>query len=406
LDPKQVFFIPGNHDAFNVKGSRWRILWRQRSLDNFYDTFPNTVYNTLGKENDACRYFWLDRDGVQLYLCLVDSSYLGDSSGLANFNRPACGRWLREQARRILIWYENGISGKLQMPDESGLIPAQQFRGALKILMMHHYLFKPPIKRKIFDPFLRIINNTVAVKKNILLADFDSMLCGHKHVVWTDNRTYAQHLDKRATNRILFTAFKRQFGITSSPLLSDTMGRRINRALSTFILMLARKFRSEQNEDIQNEDIPNLIERYLHDIPEFERQLKELCTDTNPDFEDLEQYELDEIVAKLSELTQSQRIDLARVAAKQLRDCKSALGSREFLHIMSGSSGKKTCESDHRAVNLYEIVRNNSQIDVTVNQFLWGGDTTQSSSEPWIFRNTGLNAKMTYEFKDSRRIPS
>lgn len=187
LQPNNVFLIPGNHDAFNVSIPKSPLLLRQQSLENYYREFPSQKYQTISQDDFGCRYFWIDHNKTPMFLCLVDSSYLGDPSkktpGIANIDRIACGRWLREQARTILAWYDRGIAGRLPSLNTKGQIPASDFRRATKVLLMHHYLFEPKEGRHpIKDYYLRIKNKKEIIG-NVLMADFDLMLCGHKHVL-------------------------------------------------------------------------------------------------------------------------------------------------------------------------------------------------------------------------------
>ena len=402
LRPNQLFFVPGNHDAFNVSGPMPRLLLRQRSLQNFRSEFPHTSYLTLGEDEYGCRYFWLSGSGVDIFLCVVDSSYLGDpsagSSGVANIDRVACGKWLREQARSVLVWYDSGIAGKLQLPDGTGLIPAAAFRRSLKILMMHHYLLEPPVGRRRVRDFALRIKNKDEVLHNILMADFDLMLCGHKHVLWADDRTYAQHLDPRATNRLLLTIFKRQLGLRSTPMVTDRRGRMLKRAVLNGVFMLGSWFRAEGKDGI-----PDLVERHLHDVGEFEKRLKEMCTDNNPQFEELDSAEIDGIIAALQALSRPDRTELSRVATKQLREFKRTLGVRKFLHLMSGSSAKRTVRPDSRALNIYDIRGDRDQIEVRYRRFVWGPDPANPSLSQWTFRLFEEGGERVFHFAHSRR---
>lgn len=405
LKTEQVFFVPGNHDAFNVLGESNALLLRQRSLDNFRREFPYTSYATVGEHDYGCRHFWLKGDDVDIHLCAVDSSYIGDpskeTSGVANLDRAACGRWLREQARTVLSWYDQGIAGKLKMPGESVPIPANAFRQSLKILLMHHYLLDPPVKRsRIRDHYLRI-KNKKTVLRNILMADFDLMLCGHKHVLWADDRSYADHLDPRTTNRLLLTIFKRQLGLRSSPMVTDSAGRRMKRALLNGVFMLGSWLRAARKDGI-----PDLVERHLHDVSEFEQRLKEMFTDSDPEFEQLDNAEVDSIVTALQELPRGDRIELARIATKQLRECKSALGIRKFLHIMSGSSSKRTSIADSRALNVYDITNDEKQISVRYRRYVWGPDPSCTIGAPWTFRLYEKGGERTFHFPHNKYVPA
>lgn len=398
----RIFLIPGNHDAFNVSIPKSSLLLRQQSLENYYREFPSHTYQTISKDDFGCRYFWINNGGTPIFLCLIDSSYLGDplkeTSGIANIDRVACGKWLREQARTILSWYDLGIAGRLSFHQDENLIPSAEFQRATKVLLMHHYLFEPREGRhRIKDYYLRIKNKKEIIG-NVLMADFDLMLCGHKHVLSTDDRTYAQHLDPRATNRLLLSAFKRHLGLRSSPIETDSRRRRIKRALLNCAFIMGRWFQGKEKDGIID-----LVERHLQDASEFEQKMKEIFTDNNPEFDELEIGEIDGIVTAIQSLTPSQRTDLSRVAAKQLRECRKALGKRKFLHIMSGSSSKRTAIPNNRAVNIYEITDNREGVQIRFKRYIYGPDLTDPNNQNWSFQVNEDGGERVFHLLNSRR---
>jgi len=402
LTPNKVFLIPGNHDAFNVTTPKSLLLLRQQSLENYCREFPSQKYQTISQDDFGCRYFWIECNETPLFICLVDSSYLGDpskkTSGIGNIDRIACGKWLREQARTILAWYDLGVAGRLPLLSCQGQIPSSDFRRATKVLLMHHYLFEPKEGRHpIKDYYLRIKNKKEIIG-NILMADFDLMLCGHKHVLSTDDRTYAQHLDKRATNRLLLSAFKRQLGLRSIPIETDSFGRYVKRNILNCAFIMGRYFRGQERDGLID-----LIERHLHDASEFEQKMKEIFTDANPDFDELETGEIDGIVTAIQSLTSGQRLELSRVAAKQLRECRKALGNRKFLHIMSGSSSKMTTIPNSRALNIYDISNKNLEIEIRFKRYVYGPQSTDTSKQTWNFQVNEDGGERVFHLPNSRR---
>ncbi|HEX5337294.1 MAG TPA: hypothetical protein VFW53_02545, partial [Gallionella sp.] len=351
----------------------------------------------------GCRYFWIGHAEIPMFLCLVDSSYLGDplqkTSGIKNISRIACGNWLREQARTILAWYDQGIAGRLPSLNAGDQISATDFRRATKVLLMHHYLLEPKEgTRYVQDYFLRIKNKKEIIG-NVLMADFDLMLCGHKHVLSADDRTYAQHLDPRSTNRILLNAFKRQLGLRSSPIETDSSGRRIKRALLNCAFVMGRWFHGQEKDGIID-----LVERHLQDVAVFEQRMNEIFTDTDPAFDKLDAGETDGIITAIQNLSPAQRVELSRIASKQLRECRKALGNRKFLHIMSGSSAKKTSLPDSRAVNVYDISDNGKEVEIRFKRYVYGPpDPADTDKRKWIFKVNVDGGERIFHLPHSRR---
>lgn len=403
LQPKNVFLIPGNHDAYNITTPKSPLLLRQESLENFFREFDSSSYQTIDQENFGCRYFWLNHTGTPIFLCLVDSSYLGDpserTSGVGNLDRIACGKWLRQQARTILSWYDQGIAGTLPFLNTEDRISESDFRRSTKVLLMHHYLFEPKEgSRQLRDYFLRIKNKKEIIG-NVLMADFDLLLCGHKHVLSADDRTYAQHLDPRSTNRILLNAFKRQLGLRTSPMETDHRGRRIKRALLNCIHIIASWLHGKEKDGIID-----LVERHLNDVAQFEQRMKEIFTDTDPAFEKLNAEEADGIITAIQKLNPSQRIELSRIATKQLRECSKAFGKRKFLHIMSGSSAKKTSIPYSRALNIYEILDENKGVKIRFKRYTYGPeDSSNIDKSAWSFKVNEDGGERIFHLSHSRR---
>ena len=96
--PQPAVIVPGNHDAYNGYAVGNQLKRRQRSLENFEAEFDPARYATTCFDDGSCRYLWIKKDDLSIYLCLVDSSYPGDpkaeSSGVGQPDRVACGKVL------------------------------------------------------------------------------------------------------------------------------------------------------------------------------------------------------------------------------------------------------------------------------------------------------------------------
>src|SRR3974377_1779323 len=101
---------------------------------------------------------------------------------------------------------------------------------------MHHYLFEPPNHKD--DFFLRVDHRNIAFR-NIAMADFDMLLCGHKHVPDFGRTKYGEHFDRKARVPYLFNLFRRLIGIYTVPLqLDDSKGRKMTKALTLLLAAL------------------------------------------------------------------------------------------------------------------------------------------------------------------------
>lgn len=161
---------------------------------------------------------------------------------------------------------------------------------------------------------------------------------------------------------------------------------------------MGRYFRGQERDGIID-----LIERHLHDVSEFEQKMKEIFTDTDPDFDELDTGEIDDIVTAIQILTPGQRLELSRVAAKQLRECRKALGNRKFLHIMSGSSSKKTTMPNSRALNIYDISDKNQEIEIRFKRYVYGPDSTDTGKQTWNFQVNEDGGERVFHLPNSRR---
>lgn len=390
LPIERVHFIPGNHDAFNLgegeaQGLKGYVGRWQKSLSNFYEAFPEFRLNA----KDGCKYKWYPIEDSGVFIAFIDTSYLGDPTGLekesgfshfiTRIPRVARGELHWRQSDRILSWFNQAVKG--QLPIESGsdkMISQKQFDSSLKILVAHHYLFEP--RGKVKDPLLQM-NDRTSFFVNIASANFDVYLCGHKHVSDFWPAFYNTHMDRRAASRHLFNLMRRAVGLDLLPMtLTDSKGKKVKRTLqylsgifiTLFKIETDRQFTKEVDQSMLDaivdtfsdaiEDPSALEAKFIRMLQQFDLHSCGLVT----------KEELRALQLKVEERFNKQQIGELKRVADRLQSIARNLASRPFLQIMSGASGKdhkNGCET--RSFNIYEIAREGSGFNFTSNRYEW-----------------------------------
>jgi predicted MPP superfamily phosphohydrolase len=387
--------IPGNHDAWNNDDDTKSILERrQKSLANYNRQFPNCRIGESG-----CYYDWIEKDGEGIYIAYVDSSFLGDTDetntestfGTIRYDQAvAKGKLTVKQAEYLIDWHDQGMNGNLKYPDKSDYcIDKSQFSRSLKILVMHHYLFEPPEKAS--DYFMRIHHRDI-VFRNVAFADFDALLCGHKHIPRFDVHQYGHHFDRRAISRYVINYFRRIIGIGSLPIqLKDDRGRLLSKALTMCTWVLAkivRKTHTTLTDEALAENVLNLLKDALDDPDSLKKKVSEFLRLNGVDGATiLEAGELEIIRKRISSsISSTERKELTRISAT-ISEIVKNLRTRPFLQVMSGSSTKKFSEKDaRRSFNVYDISSNNNEWTFVCNQYSWIND--QFGEKPYSTMHT------------------
>jgi hypothetical protein len=240
---------------------------------------------------------------------------------------------------------------------------------------MHHYLFEPPGHAS--DYFMRIKHRDV-VFRNVAMADFDMLLCGHKHIPAFDIHTYGHHFDGRAVNRYLINCFRRMIGLHSLPIqLEDEDGKRWSKPLTMVSNLLTKLIHStNKNTDPRKiaDDVLELLKAGLDQPDELERNVKKFLFEKGVSgAEILERGELKDIRKRISVgLSVSERKQL-RAVSEKIVGISSSLKSKPFVQAMSGSSGKAVGEDEQRlrCFNKYSIEKRNDGWKIYVNRYQW-----------------------------------
>lgn len=384
--------VPGNHDAWNASQAGKFVDRRQKSLEHYNFAFPSHKI----PPNDGCYYDWREHDDMGIYLAYVDSCFLGDTEkhddspfGTIRYDQAiAKGKLSVQQTEKLLEWHDLGTRGTLPDPRNGEIfIGKASFSKALKILVMHHYLFEPPEHSS--DYFMRLHHRDI-VFRNIAFADFDILLCGHKHFPAFDVHTYGSHFDERATNRYLVNCFRRLIGLHSLPVqIDDDDGRRWSKALTALantILKLVRRRNPNATPKAVAEEVLQLLKQGLHEPDSLEKNVKKFLHENGLDgAEVVESRELNEIQKRLAiGLTTTERKALQGVA-KRIVNITKKLHSRPFLQIMSGSTAK-ACGAGNRkrTFDLLRIECGGKDWKVQSERYFWDWGSNAFLDDPLV----------------------
>lgn len=404
LSPDRIGVVPGNHDAWNSSISgQVHVRW-QRSLENYDSAFPKpatTAAVTVQTGRPAATWYrWIRVGRTGAFLAFLDSSFCGGEEDGATqrtpFDRIARGKLSIPQSRQLLRWLDQGIAGNLPDPVAGGMIDSDAFARSLKVLVMHHYLFEP---RNCGRDYFMEINHRETVTRNVLLAQFDVLLCGHKHHIDARPVKYGEHFDERARARYLLNAFRRLLGLHALPLqLRDRRRRRLKRALTDLVrVLLLRPAEAARPEPGALVDELRLA---LENPGEFERRLEVLVASERLAPLDLSDDEIRDIGTRIAvAFSPKERQAIEARAKRFLSTVMDGLAERPFVQLMSGSTSKASGESAaERGLNLYDIRRDRTNSTrLEVREFRYRPETTS-------FEPAGGNERKVYSFADARQV--
>lgn len=365
--------VPGNHDAFNSPATESEFKRWQSSLSNFYGVFHRYSWKDA---QQGVMYQWHQDDTASVLFCCVDTCYLGDPEterlGAAlSLDRVAKGRLSRKQSAAILALFDKGMEGELEASDGSK-IAGNDFLSALKVLVMHHYLFEPADTRA--EPLLQM-RQKKAVFQNMAMSDFDVLLCGHKHIADIHVSAYSDNFDRRGQVRLAFNYVRRILGIKALPLGVDEDGKRLSKALRLVIGLLAlTKLRGRPLTDESTREIVGVLERSLGNPTVLKEELIKHISAHDEEGQGglFDEAEMNELYSRIKERFDRNDRKALNDAANKLRGIISHLSGRPFAHIMSASSAKASEHgSRNRAVNVYEIARGDTGYVFRTTRFSW-----------------------------------
>jgi len=379
LKPDQCGVVPGNHDAWNSKTTGSLISRTQQSLEHYNFAFN---HNEIPEEY-GCYYRWIEKENAGLYIAFVDSCFLGDpleykgspSVQLRIDQAIAKGQLSIEQTKKLLEWHDLGVKGELQKTgNNGGYIHKDKYAQSLKILVMHHYLFEPDGYSS--DYFMRV-QDRGKVFKNVAMADFDLMLCGHKHIPSFTVHYYGQHFDQRALNRYLINCFRRMIGLHSMPIqLKDKKGKPWSKGLTWVSNVLTKLVKNREPAANPREvaaQVVALLRDGLERPDELENNIRRYLREHGVSGAAVvERRELREIRDRISDgLDVDERRQL-RDTANIIAEVLKSLRSKPFIQSMSGSSAKATRDGERpRSFIQYKIIKETDGWEIEANRFNW-----------------------------------
>ncbi len=394
LPAEKLGIVPGNHDAWNsATFGKARLRW-QRSVQNYNDVFED---HRIPEE--GCYYNWIEKDDLCVFLAFVDSSYLGALEGQGALSDPfskiARGKLSLDQFETLLQWNDCGLHGKLEKPRQPGnTIPANAFAESLKILVMHHYLFPPS---GVADDYFMDLNCRDIVTRNVVMADFDIVLCGHKHIPEFEPKAMGELFDGRARKRYLLNALRRNLGMHSIPLrFPSEMGRRISKAIG-FFTHLVRQSQPGSTTD----DLVELLSHAIGKPSVFKAELKTMLANAYPTNQNVtDMRELKELQSTvMTRFTTAERKLLSAVIRRNLNEALNRLSQRTLLHIISGSTTKAFhSTSPCRSLNVYTVKKDARHIRFEMEQYSWSFNTLSNTGS---FSATTCKSQ---EFTHDRRV--
>lgn len=390
-----MIVVPGNHDAFNATNLGANLQRWQYSLANYNAAFPDLYLGEHGVD-----YFWFCRGDMKLFICSVDSCYLGDTDpisrvGALSFSGVAKGKFSAAQSKEIVRLYDRGVRGELEDQD-GNKISGGAFLGSFKMMAIHHYLFEPRGMKTTRS--LQMIDRRV-VFQNIAMADFDALICGHRHYADQQIVRYSDHFERRGRLRYALNHVRRSLGLDSLPLdESQTQGRSlgIHFRLLVSAIYYTMTPQSGMTPKVES-DIMDCLERCLRDptvmkseLMTFVRRLRRGDTETRYFWEAEELIRLYQLIQK--HFSRGDMLRLSR-SANSLNSVIKKLATRPFIHVAAGSAAKASdFGKKQRSFNVYRILADNAteRHVFSTRRYLWNHQKVTPDGEQGYFDQEDL----------------
>jgi predicted phosphodiesterase len=360
---ENVIIVPGNKDISNPENLNTE-KWLEKSHVAFNNVFYNYQKNSI-RELDNCKYYWICTESVNLFIVCLDSSYLGKDHSQKNKDGLPVNekrKVFMKQTEILIKWFSLGYKGQLKDNYEK-IISSKDFINSVKILVSHHYIYYPKNDNEYF--FGTDDRNTIF--GNIVLSDFDILLCGHKHRADYEEYICKEKLDYRAKSRYLFNYLRLHLGCDALPLQFDDAGKKYSRKLTVFIQLLIGKSKIERErkeEDNILEKVIDSIDYGLEHPNEFVASFSELIKKYDlMTCANITQEEINSLVFKLkTEYTKDDLKSINHLAKITLDKYFKDLSKKKFYQILVGSSAKEITNNtgSSRAFNVYHINKNNN----------------------------------------------
>ncbi len=355
-----VLVVPGNHDAYGAKRHGATLGRLQQSLENYFRTFHAYVPS----DRSGVHYQWISKGSTDIFVCCIDSCYLGDNDSSNEFapfvlDKIAKGRISKAQSKKILEIYDRGMNGSLE--DAAGeRIERGRFLASLKLAVVHHYLFKPADSK--FEPLMEV-DQIRAVFQNFAMADFDAMMCGHKHVADTRPIVYLDEFDPRGRARLALNHVRRTLGIGSRPVRYDDDGRPESKFFRFILSVLYYSRKAPALTEKVSDEIIHVLQESMSD-PEVLKSFLLKATSQKKQLGAAHLFEDDEIETLYRNIRQAfgkAEMMKLRGAAEKLQGLVAKLAGRPFVQFSCGSSAKATeTEGRSRAVCIYDVLNDDA----------------------------------------------
>ena len=376
LAPDKLRIFPGNHDAFNVPKSGSTFERWQKSLSNYRFAFPEC----LGAI-ETCGWEWIELQGWEIYMAFADTCFIGDPEnevsvrGIRYYDDTAKGKLSRDQAAKLLSWSDKGRRGALEASadKESCVITAEKFKASLRLLLMHHYIFDPSAGKR--ERLMELLNRN-DVFANIALADFDMLLCGHKHTADFGRHTYGYHLGRRGKYRYILNLLRHAIGMPSSLMPDSPPLRRLSKYFRRLVGILG----SSEEPEYDEADLGKLLELALLDSKAFRKRVRELLRGASRHALAVpNEAECEQIVSHIeSSFNKAERQKIGAELKKAFEGVLRKISQRTFIQALSGSTTKRPTSSDKpRGFFKHVFSKNGDSYQVRAERFEW---TEQSKS--------------------------
>jgi len=379
LPAERVRILAGNHDAFNMLPNGTARDRVQRALQNFVDVFPEFVTGPCN-----CSYEWVEGRSWDAYLSFADSCFVGDPDwehnkpkGVPFLETTAKGKLSNEQATKLLQWSDWARDGKLLIEDQP--VPAGRFLRSLKILIMHHYLFEPKHHRS--DPTMRFVDQH-DVFRNVGLADFDMLLCGHKHVPDFEKHTYGYHMGDRGRWRYAFNCLRRSIGQSSLPVGTYQLAKKTPtqylRFLFNSVIVVGRSSNNVRQMSPRTFEAElELLGLAITDPKDFEKQILAVIAEMRNASEfHLDPAECKQLASAVEDrFSAANRAQLAKEMELVGRKLASSFHKRPFIQALAGSATKRATRKDsRRGFFFHEITASDEGYEIGARIFEWNSE--------------------------------
>jgi len=240
LNAKKTIIVPGNQDLAKDFTSDLKEWWKE-SIAPFNSTF-NEISAIIPSEENGITFYYTVINTIPLLYVILDTSYLSGSDkdrgrGTSKRQRE---KLLNEQISIMLSSFttKNGFY-EFKSNNESIKISKYEYKKVIKILVMHHFLFDPSNITNIKS--LSIKQSTQRnLFKNLLLSDFDLILCGHKHRQNESNLLNIDSIDYRSKRRFYFDILRNKMGYKKRFFqLNDKENQNISKPSSLILYFIA-----------------------------------------------------------------------------------------------------------------------------------------------------------------------